>query len=333
MTDKIYDVTIIGGGPAGMFAAFYCGLHELKAQLIESLPQLGGQVAALYPEKQVWDVAGLPGVTGRQLIDHLTEQMTIAPIDQFLGETVSDVVKETDGTFTITSSTRVSHSKAVIIALGNGAFTPRKLSLDGAEKLEGQQVNYFVNHKADYQDQRVAVLGGGDSAIDIALMLEPVAKEVHLVHRRNQFRGLEHTVTKLKQSSVQLETPYLPQGLSIEDDQSITLDLKKMRSDDSARLNVDKVVVNYGFTSNNAALNDWSLDLTAERNLIKVDSMMETSVPGVYAIGDGVTYPGKVALIAAGFGEAPTAVTALAKKLYPEKRMAMHSSSMGISKM
>ena len=163
-------------------------------------------------------------------------------------------------------------------------------------------------------------------------MLEPVAKEVHLVHRRDQFRGLEHTVTQLKQSSVQLDTPFLPRALTVEDDETVTLELKKMRSDDEAQLNVDKIVVNYGFTSNNAALNQWSLDLAAERNLIEVDSMMETSVEGVYAIGDGVTYPGKVALIAAGFGEAPTAVTALAKKLYPDKRMAMHSSSMGITK-
>lgn len=332
MAEKIYDVTIIGGGPAGMFASFYCGLHELDAQLIESLPQLGGQVGALYPEKQVWDVAGIPGVTGHDLIAKLEEQMAVSPIDQFLGETVEDVIKEDDGTFTIKSAKRVSRSRAVIIALGNGAFTPRKLALEGAAEIEGKQLSYFVNHKADYADKRVAILGGGDSAIDIALMLEPVAKEVHLVHRRDQFRGLEHTVTQLKQSSVQLDTPFLPRALTMEDDETVTLDLKKMRSDDEAQLNVDKIVVNYGFTSNNAALNQWSLDLAAERNLIKVDSMMETSVEGVYAIGDGVTYPGKVALIAAGFGEAPTAVTALAKKLYPDKRMAMHSSSMGITK-
>ena len=274
----------------------------------------------------------MPGITGHDLIAKLEEQMAVAPIDQFLGETVEDVIKEDDGTFTIKSAKRVSRSRAVIIALGNGAFTPRKLALEGAAEIEGKQLSYFVNHKADYADKRVTILGGGDSAIDIALMLEPVAKEVHLVHRRDQFRGLEHTVTQLKQSSVQLDTPFLPRALTVEDDETVTLDLKKMRSDDEAQLNVDKIVVNYGFTSNNAALNQWSLGLAAERNLIKVDSMMETSVEGVYAIGDGVTYPGKVALIAAGFGEAPTAVTALAKKLYPDKRMAMHSSSMGITK-
>lgn len=328
----MYDVTIIGGGPVGMFAAFYCGLHELNAQLIESLPQLGGQVGALYPEKQIWDVAGMPGVTGRELIAKLEAQMAVAPIDKYLGETVEDVVKEADGTFTIKSAGRTSHSKAVVIALGNGAFTPRKLALEGAEDIEGDQLNYFVAHKNDYADKRVAVLGGGDSAIDIALMLEPVAKEVHLVHRRDQFRGLEHTVTQLKQSTVKLDTPFLPRDLKVEDDSSVTLALRKMRSEDETELNVDKVVVNYGFTSNNAALTKWSLGLDAERNLIKVDSMMETSVENVYAVGDGVTYPGKVALIAAGFGEAPTAITALAKKLYPDKRMAMHSSSMGIGK-
>ena len=330
MMEQTYDVTIVGGGPAGMFAAFYAGLHELKAQLIESLPQLGGQVAALYPEKQIWDVAGEAGVQGRELIADLKKQMAIAPVDQFLGEQVTNVVKLADGTFKIESAQRTSYSKAVVIALGNGAFSPRRLALDGADQLEGRQVRYFVSDQSDFADQRVAVLGGGDSAIDMALMLEPIAKEVHLIHRRDAFRALEHTVSQLKKSQVQVETPYLPKELQVNEDDSIDLTLKKMRSDEEKHLEVDKILVNYGFTSNNAALNEWELPLASERGLIKVDSKMETSVPGVYAIGDGVTYPGKAALIAVGFGEAPIAITALAKALYPKKRMATHSSSMHI---
>ncbi|HAM86418.1 MAG TPA: ferredoxin--NADP(+) reductase [Lactobacillus sp.] len=330
MMEQTYDVTIVGGGPTGMFAAFYAGLHELKAQLIESLPQLGGQVAALYPEKQIWDVAGEAGVQGRELIADLKKQMAIAPVDQFLGEQVTNVVKLADGTFKIESAQRTSYSKAVVIALGNGAFSPRRLALDGADQLEGRQVRYFVSDQSDFADQRVAVLGGGDSAIDMALMLEPIAKEVHLVHRRDAFRALEHTVSQLKKSQVQVETPYLPKELQVNEDDSIDLTLKKMRSDEEKHLAVDKILVNYGFTSNNAALNEWELPLASERGLIKVDSKMETSVPGVYAIGDGVTYPGKAALIAVGFGEAPIAITALAKALYPKKRMATHSSSMHI---
>lgn len=330
MMEQTYDVTIVGGGPAGMFAAFYAGLHELKAQLIESLPQLGGQVAALYPEKQIWDVAGEAGVQGGELIADLKKQMAIAPVDQFLGEQVTNVVKLADGTFKIESAQRTSYSKAVVIALGNGAFSPRRLALDGADQLEGRQVRYFVSDQSDFADQRVAVLGGGDSAIDMALMLEPIAKEVHLIHRRDAFRALEHTVSQLKKSQVQVETPYLPKELRLNEDDSVGLTLKKMRSDEEKHLEVDKILVNYGFTSNNAALNDWELPLASERGLIKVDSKMETSVPGVYAIGDGVTYPGKAALIAVGFGEAPIAITALAKALYPKKRMATHSSSMHI---
>ena len=330
MMEQTYDVTIVGGGPAGMFAAFYAGLHELKAQLIESLPQLGGQVAALYPEKQIWDVAGEAGVQGRELIADLKKQMAIAPVDQFLGEQVTNVVKLADGTFKIESAQRTSYSKAVVIALGNGAFSPRRLALDGADQLEGRQVRYFVSDQSDFADQRVAVLGGGDSAIDMALMLEPIAKEVHLIHRRDAFRALEHTVSQLKKSQVQVETPYLPKELQVNEDDSIDLTLKKMRSDEEKHLAVDKILVNYGFTSNNAALNEWELPLASERGLIKVDSKMETSVPGVYAIGDGVIYPGKAALIAVGFGEAPIAITALAKALYPKKRMATHSSSMHI---
>lgn len=328
MEEKIYDVVIVGGGPAGMFAAFYCGLHELHAQLIEALPTLGGQPAALYPEKKIWDVAGKVGVTGRQLATDLQSQMAVAPIDTVLGQTVTNVQKKADGTFTVTTSSGISRAKAILIALGKGAFTPRPLALDGVDALSTDQLDYFVTKKDEYAGKEVVVLGGGDSAIDMALMLEPVAKQVSLVHRRDQFRALPKTVLDLKASKVQLLTPYLPKAISGQADGKVELTLKKMKSEDEMTITTDKVLVNYGFTSNNAALRDWDLDLASEHNLITVDSTMQTNVEGVYAIGDGVTYPGKVALIANGFGEAPVAVTSLAKALYPKKRMAMHSSSM-----
>lgn len=332
MPSNVYDVTIIGGGPAGMFAAFYAGLHELNAQLIEALPTLGGQPAALYPEKQIWDVAGHAGVNGHDLIQSLQEQMQVAPIDQVLGQTVTNVVKNADGTFTITTDQGQSTSKTVVIAMGKGAFTPRPLAVDGADQLSSDQLTYAITHKDAFADRDVVVLGGGDSAIDMALMLEPIAKHVRLVHRRDQFRALPKAVTDLAKSTVEVLTPYLPSAIASDADQRVALTLKRLHSDEEATLTTDKVLVNYGFTSNNAALKDWQLDLESERRLIKVDSSMQTSVPGVYAIGDGVTYPGKVALIANGFGEAPVAITALAKALFPDKRLAMHSSSMKINK-
>lgn len=331
MAEQQYDVTIIGGGPAGMFAAFYAGLHELKTQLIEALPQLGGQVRALYPEKQIWDVAGKAGITGEQLIADLEKQLSLVDIDYQMGAKVTEVEKTPDGSFKISSTKGDSQTKAVVIALGNGAFTPRRLLIDGVEEVTPDKIHYFVRHKAVFADQRVAVLGGGNSAMDLALMLEPVAQQVSLVHRRDQFRGLPATLTRLKESNVRLQTPYLPREVHEADDGSINLTLKKMRSDEEAILNVDQVVVNYGFTSNNAALDEWSLALDTNRHLIKVNSQMMTSVDGVYAIGDGNTYDGKVPLIATGLGEAPIAINSLAKRLYPHKRMATHSSSMNLN--
>lgn len=331
MNDSLYDVTIVGGGPVGMFASFYAGLHELKTQLIEALPQLGGQVMALYPEKQIWDVAGKSGVTGQQLIADLREQLSIVDVDQKLATKVTDVVKDADGFFTITTTKGTSRSKTVVIALGNGAFAPRKLALNGVEQLGAGKVNYFVQHKNTYAGQRVAVLGGGNSAMDMALMLEPIAQEVYLIHRRDEFRGLPLTLSRLQESQVRIMTPYLPRTIQEADDGAVELQLKKMRSDDETTLSVDKVLVNYGFTSNNAALTEWHLNLATERHNIKVDSTMQTNVSGVYAIGDGNIYPGKTSLIATGFGEAPVAITALAKAIYPDKRMATHSSSMHLN--
>lgn len=327
---EIYDVTIVGGGPAGIFAGFYCGLHQLKAQLIEALPQLGGQPATLYPEKQIWDVAGLPGVTGSQLTQHLLDQLQVAPIDYQVNQEVTNVERQADGTFKVMTPQATTYSKAILIALGNGAFAPRKLVLDGAEQFEGNQLQYFVQPKATYEGQRVAILGGGDSAIDMALMLEPVAKSVTLIHRRDNFRAMEHAVQQLKASSVEILTPYLPQVIQAGADQELVLDLKKMKSTDSRELVVNKLLVNYGFTANNGALKQWKLPLESERGRIKVDQQCQTSVDQVYAIGDCAIYEGRADLIATGFGEAVNAVNAIAKTLYPEKSMAKHSSSMNI---
>lgn len=326
MEKQVYDVTIVGGGPAGMFAAFYAGLRELKAQLIESLPQLGGQVNALYPEKTILDVAGLPNIQANQLVSQLQTQMREAPIDTFLGETVEDVVKDEDG-FKIVTNQRTSYSKTVIIALGNGAFTPRPLAIDNVAQFENKQLFYFVTHKEDFKNKRVLIAGGGDSAVDMALMLEPIASQVYLMHRRETFRGLEHDVTLLKQSSVSLQVPYLLKQIEQTDAGALDLTMKKMRTDEEKHLQVDDVIVNYGFTSDNKALTSWSLDFEEQRHDIVVNSEMLTSVPGVYAIGDGINYPGKVKLIATAFGEAPTAISAIVNQLYPGKRAPIHSTS------
>lgn len=327
MQNKVYDIDIIGGGPAGMFAAFYAGLHDLDTQLIEALPRLGGQVGALYPEKKIFDVAAAPGITGKELVEKLEKQLQLVDVDYLLNAAVTNVEKAADGTFIVSTSRGKSYARSIVIALGNGAFAPRKLALPGAAELEGQQVQYFVQRKADYEGKTVAVLGGGNSAVDMALMLEPVAKQVYLVHRRNEFRALPKMVDQLKESSVSLITPYLPKTITSMGDQ-VRLGLKKMRADGERQLTVDRVLVDYGFTANHGAMDKWDIQVEGERQLIKVDSEMATSVPGVYAIGDGVTYQGKQPLIATAFGEGPIAIAALAKKMYPHKRMATHSSSM-----
>lgn len=324
--DKQYDLTIIGGGPAGIFAGFYAGLREASAQLIESLPVLGGQVSALYPEKRILDVAGIPDIQAQHLIDRQVEQFKQFPIDVKTEQTVTNIEKTADG-FTVTTPSEVTHSKNVLIAVGNGSFAPRPLAIDNVKEFEGKSLFYAVTDLNHFKGHRVLIAGGGDSALDEALMLEPVAKSVHLVHRRNEFRALEHTVAQVEASTVDVQTPYMINTIE-KTDNGLFVTVKKMRSDDETEtFEVDDVIVSYGFTSDHKTVDGWNIDLETDHRLFKVNTQMETSVPGIYAIGDSVTYPGKQALIATAYGEAPIAVNSIMAKLYPDRRGPMHSSS------
>ncbi|KRM57586.1 NAD(P)/FAD-dependent oxidoreductase [Secundilactobacillus malefermentans] len=327
-----YDITIIGGGPAGMFAGFYSGLRTAKTQLIESLSELGGQVQALYPEKEILDVAGFPTIKGSQLIAQQNNQFKDFPIDIFKNQTVTDIKREADG-FEIVTPQRITHTKEILLAIGNGAFTPRKLAVENIDSFEGKQVFYSVSDLEHFRNHEVLIAGGGDSAIDQALMLEPLAKHVTLVHRRDQFRGLEYMVEKLRNSSVTIKTPFLVKDIEQTPTKQLNISLKRVKTEDQfEQLLVDDVIVSYGFISDNKAVAGWHVQFDEDHRMLKVDSKMQTSEPGIFAIGDGVLYPGKQQLIATAYGEAPTAINAMMQQIYPDKRGPVHSTSLKIKK-
>ena len=324
--NEIVDIVIIGGGPAGMFAAFYAGMRQASAKLIESMPQLGGQLSALYPEKFIYDVAGFPKVRAQELIDNLSRQMSHFPIEVCLEEKVLNVVKKEERLFEITTDKAVHHCRAVVITAGIGAFEPRKLELPEAASFEKKNLHYFVNDLQAFQNQRVLISGGGDSAVDWALMLEPIAKEVTLIHRRSKFRAHEHSVENLMKSRVNVLTPKEIEKLhGTERIEKVTI--KDSKTNELTDIEVDAVIVNYGFVSSLGPIAEWGLEI--DNGAIVVDSRMETSIPGIFAAGDITTYPGKLNLIAVGFGEAPTAINNAKVYIDPEAKLSPgHSSNM-----
>ncbi|MGY4691461.1 NAD(P)/FAD-dependent oxidoreductase [Salibacterium sp. K-3] len=324
--DKLYDVVVIGGGPAGLFTAFYAGMRGLSVKIIESLPHLGGQLTALYPEKYIYDVAGFPKVRAQELVDHLTEQMEEFNPEVCLDQSVERLEKQSDGTFFLQAVSGEKHyTKTIIITAGNGAFQPKKMKLEEAEQYENKNLHYFIHDLNQFDGKRVVVFGGGDSAVDWSLMLEPIAKEVTIVHRRDTFRAHEHSVENLQQSSVHIETPYNPLKLVGEENVEQVV-LQKAKSEEEKTIDVDEVIVNYGFVSKLGAINDWGLNI--EKNSIVVNSRMETSIEGIYAAGDVTTFDGKVKLIATGFGEAPMAVSSAKVHIEPDAKLQpAHSTS------
>ncbi|MDZ7834314.1 MAG: NAD(P)/FAD-dependent oxidoreductase [Alkalibacterium sp.] len=319
MTDseEIYDITIIGGGPVGMFAAFYAGMRNAKTKVIESLPVLGGQVSLLYPEKTLYDVGGYAGVTGKELVHQLTAQMQHFDQTICLEEEVLEINKVEEQLFLLQTSKGTHFSRTVIIATGQGSFQPRKLTLDAAEIYEKNNLHYIVKHVDQYRDKTVVICGGGDTAVDWALTLEGIAKKVYLVHRRERFRAHEGSVEMLKSSSVEMITPYVPYQLKGSDTELHSVIFKETRGEGLIKIDMDYFIVNYGFVSSLGPVKQWNLDI--DRSDIIVNSKMETSISGIYAAGDSITFDGKIKLIATGFGEAPIAVNHAIHSIHPNE--------------
>jgi thioredoxin reductase (NADPH) len=305
------DLAIIGAGPTGLFAAYYSGFRDLRVAVIDSLPELGGQVTAMYPEKQILDVAGFPSVKGRDLVDALVEQANTAEPEYLLDRTASGLEStDDDVTVTLDDGSTVT-AKALLITAGIGKFSPRPLP--AGEGWLGRGMEFFVPSFAPYAGKDVVIVGGGDSAFDWAVHLEPIAKSITLVHRRDAFRAHPRTVQEVRDSSVEIITKAQVTGLFGDPTVSeveITVD-----GQEPVRRPAQAVVAALGFVADLGPLQQWGIQVV-KRHIV-VDSTMRTNLPRVFAAGDVTEYPGKVRLIAVGFGEAATAVNNAAVVIDP----------------
>lgn len=329
--DDLYDFTLIGGGPTGLFGAFYAGLRQMRTKIIDSLPQLGGQLAALYPEKYIYDVGGFPKVLAKELAAQFAEQALQYGPTVCLNEKVVGLRREgdeTQGYLTLeTDAGRLHHSRTVLIAAGVGAFIPRKLDLPRIEELAGKGVQYFVTDTAHLAGKRLVIVGGGDSAFDWSLALGPQAASCLQIHRSDRFRAHEDTVQKVRDTgAVEVRTFWELKALH-GDDRLEAVTLFDNRTGQEEVVPCDYLLLNLGFLTNLGPIKEWGLEI--EKNAIRVDSTMRTNIPGVYAAGDICTYPGKLKLIATGVGEAGTAANFAKTFIDPSaKAFPGHSSDM-----
>ncbi|HEL1173727.1 TPA: NAD(P)/FAD-dependent oxidoreductase [Streptococcus equi subsp. zooepidemicus] len=328
MQERIYDITIIGGGPVGLFAAFYAGLRGMTVKIIESLSELGGQPAVLYPEKVIYDIPAYPALTGAELTQKLIEQLS--RFDDRIAVCLKEEVlpfEKADRNFVIQTSKARHYSKAIIVACGNGAFAPRTLGLDNEQLFADHNLFYNVHSLNQFAGKRVVICGGGDSAVDWALALDGLAKSVTLVHRRDAFRAHEHSVELLKNSHVTTLTPFVPLALEGENGFVNKMTIQKVKSEEVMTLELDSLIVSFGFSTSNKNLKHWNLDY--KRSSLLVSPLFETSQEGIFAIGDAAAYEGRVDLIATGFGEAPIAVNQAIKYIYPDRdNRPVHSTSL-----
>ncbi|MDT7828470.1 NAD(P)/FAD-dependent oxidoreductase [Pricia sp. S334] len=327
------DILIIGAGPTGLFAVFEAGLLQLKCHLIDALPQAGGQCSEIYPKKPIYDIPGFPEILAGELVDNLMEQIKPFEPGFTLGERAENIETQEDGSFIVTTNKGTKHHAPIVaIAGGLGSFEPRKPLLDNLRKYEDHGIAYMIKDPEIYRDKKVVIAGGGDSALDWSIFLADVASEVTLVHRRKEFRGALDSVEKVQSlknlGKIRLITPGEVTVLEGEEKLEAVNVRRKTTAVEDVRIAVDHFIPLFGLSPKLGPIADWGLEI--EKNAIKVDTFdYQTNVPGIYAIGDVNTYPGKLKLILCGFHEATLMCQSAYQRIFPDKRYVMKYTTVG----
>ena len=316
------DAVIVGAGPVGLFAVFELGLLDIKAHVIDILDKPGGQCAELYPEKPIYDIPGLPIVTGQELTDRLLTQIKPFGAALHLGQRVDALQRTSDGRFRLTTDVGTQFlTKVVIVAAGGGSFTPKRPPLAGIEGFEGKSVFYAVRRMDDFRGKDVLIVGGGDSALDWTLSLHPVANRLTLLHRRDEFRGAPNSVEKMRALVAEKKMDLrIGQVTTLHGEDGALSGATIRTKDGEERLACNRLLPFFGLTMKLGPVADWGLNLN-ENHIVVDTEKFETSEPGIFAIGDINTYPGKLKLILSGFHEAALMSHAAHHIVYPGKKL------------
>jgi len=323
----VYDITIIGAGPVGLYGVYYAGLRGASTKVIEALKEVGGGLKALYPEKFIYDIAGFPQVRAKDYVDMAFAQASHYNATFALGQRVNELRHRDDDIIELTTQRELHLTRTVIITAGMGAFAPRRLDLPGIAELEGRGIHYYLREFESFRHKRVLIVGGGDSAFDYALALAPLAKKVDLIHRSERFSAHEETVEKVKRLPVSLHYPNWETKAVHGSERLTAVTVVHTQTGEEKRFEVDACVFNLGFLANLGPIKNWGLEIV--KGAIRVDELMRANIPGVYAAGDIVTHPGKIKLITTGCGEIAIAVNHAKTWIDPTAKLSPgHSSHM-----
>ena len=325
MAEHITDIVIIGAGPVGLFAVFEAGMLKMRAHVVDALPATGGQCSALYPEKPIYDIPAHPSLLASELIEKLMAQAAPFRPEYHLGERVEALSREESGGWRIaTSAGTTIRCKAIVIAAGCGAFGPNRPPLPGIEQYEGKSVHYMVARRDDFRGKRIVIAGGGDSAADWAVSLAELAEKIYVVHRRSKFRAAPDTVSRMEQlaraGKIEMVVPFQLDALKGSDGQLTAVMVKTLEGGER-ELEADHLLAFFGLSMELGPITEWGLNLD-QHHIAVNPANCQTSVPGIFAVGDIAAYPGKLKLILTGFAEAAAAAHAAYALVHPD--VALH---------